>query len=191
MGSVIHKLFSSFEAEPSRAIMLGLDSAGKTTVLYQLKLGEQVKTIPTIGFNVEKVTICKGLTMAVWDVGGQDKLRQLWKHYYQDATGMIFVVDSSDRLRLKEAQMELTQVVQDAHIHKNLIPVIILANKQDMPSAVAVRTIQTEMSLDEVLSNHPWTIHGCCATKGDGIPAAMKKFAEMLKEDRKKKKNLN
>ena len=56
-----------------------------------MKLGEQVKTIPTIGFNVEKVKICKGLQMAVWDVGGQDKLRQLWKHYYQDATGMYMV----------------------------------------------------------------------------------------------------
>ena len=108
-----------------------------------------------------------------------------------NSTGMIFVVDSSDRMRLKEAQAELTQVVQDAHIHKNLIPVIVLANKQDMGSAVAVKTIQTEMQLDEVLSEHPWTISGCCATKGTGVHDAMKKFAEMLKEDRKKKKSVN
>ena len=55
-----------------------------------MKLGQVVKTIPTIGFNVERVTVVKGLTLTVWDVGGQDKLRRLWKHYYQESTGMCF-----------------------------------------------------------------------------------------------------
>ena len=109
-----------------------------------------------------------------------------------NSTGMIFVVDSSDRMRFKEAQSELAQVIQDNHIHKNLVPVIVLANKQDVEGAVAVKTIQTEMQLGEVLGEHPWTIHGIVATRGDGVHEAMKKFAEMLKEDRrKKKKNLN
>ena len=60
---------------------------GKTTILYQLKLNEQVTTIPTFGFNVQKVSSCKGLTFTVWDVGGQGKLRDLWKHYYQNTEG--------------------------------------------------------------------------------------------------------
>ena len=61
---------------------------GKSTVLYQMQFGQKLNTIPNIGFNVEKTKICKGLQMAVFDVGGQDKLRQLWKHHYQDATGI-------------------------------------------------------------------------------------------------------
>ena len=61
--------------------MVGLDAAGKTTILYKLKLGEIVTTIPTIGFNVETVDY-KNISFTVWDVGGQDKIRPLWRHYY-------------------------------------------------------------------------------------------------------------
>lgn len=73
-----------FKKKELRILMLGLDSAGKTTILYKLKLGQPVATIPTVGFNVEEVTI-KNVKLNVWDVGGQDKLRPLWRHYY---TGM-------------------------------------------------------------------------------------------------------
>ena len=73
--------------------MLGLDAAGKTTALYKLKMNEMVTTIPTIGFNVETLQH-KNLEMTVWDVGGQDKIRQLWKHYYENTDALIFLVDS-------------------------------------------------------------------------------------------------
>jgi small GTP-binding protein len=65
-----------------RILMLGLDAAGKTTLLYKLKLGEIQTTIPTIGFNVETLEY-KNLKFTVWDVGGQTKIRHLWRHYYQ------------------------------------------------------------------------------------------------------------
>ena len=87
--------------------MVGLDAAGKTTILYKLKLGEIVTTIPTIGmmfecrffitllpgFNVETVEY-KNISFTVWDVGGQDKIRPLWRHYFQNTQGLIFVVSS-------------------------------------------------------------------------------------------------
>ena len=72
--------------------MLGLDAAGKTTILYKLKLNENVTTIPTIGFNVETVTPVKNVTFTVWDVGGQEKIRQLWRHYYQVQFELRFLV---------------------------------------------------------------------------------------------------
>ena len=72
------KIFGSKEM---RLLMLGLDAAGKTTILYKLKLGQDVTTIPTVGFNVETVTY-KNVKFNVWDVGGQDKIRPLWRHYY-------------------------------------------------------------------------------------------------------------
>lgn len=113
--------------------MVGLDAAGKTTILYKLKLGEIVTTIPTIGtydsfsnkkdrpngtgFNVETVEY-KNISFTVWDVGGQDKIRPLWRHCeslcmgerlfvdFQNTQGIIFVVDSNDRERITEAREE-------------------------------------------------------------------------------------
>merc|ERR1712013_244699 len=89
-----------------RIPMVGLDCAGKTTILYKLKLGEIVTTIPTIGFNVETVHY-NNTNFTVWDVGGQDKIRPLWRHYFQNTQGLIFVVDSNDQERIAEAAAEL------------------------------------------------------------------------------------
>merc|ERR1711939_736844 len=95
-----------------RIVMVGLDAAGKTTVLYKFKLGEVVITIPTIGFNVETVEY-KNLSFTVWDIGGQDKIRKLWRHYYQGTHGVIFVVDSTDRDRIEDAREELFRMLDD------------------------------------------------------------------------------
>ena len=93
-----------------RILMVGLDAAGKTTILYKLKLGEVVTTIPTIGFNVETVEY-KNISFTVWDVGGQDKIRNLWRHYYQNTQGLIFVVDSNDKARIEDAKSELHKMI--------------------------------------------------------------------------------
>ena len=86
MGLLLSKLASAindFGNRRARILVLGLDAAGKTTILYKLKLNENVTTIPTIGFNVEEVTPMKNVTFTMWDVGGQEKIRPLWRHYYQ------------------------------------------------------------------------------------------------------------
>lgn len=89
MGMTISKLLSDlFGKKDMRILMVGLDAAGKTTILYKLKLGEIVTTIPTIGFNVETVEYNK-TNFTVWDVGGQDKIRPLWRHYFQNTQGNI------------------------------------------------------------------------------------------------------
>lgn len=83
MGIPLSSLFDSwFSKKEMRILMVGLDAAGKTTILYKLKLGEVVSSVPTIGFNVEKVQY-KNISFTVWDIGGQDKLRLLWRHYFQ------------------------------------------------------------------------------------------------------------
>ena len=82
MGSAFAKFFDKiFGKREMRILMLGLDAAGKTTILYKLKLGEVVSSVPTIGFNVETLEY-KKIKFTVWDVGGQDKIRLLWRHYY-------------------------------------------------------------------------------------------------------------
>jgi small GTP-binding protein len=100
--------------------MVGLDAAGKTTILYKLKLGEVVTTIPTIGFNVETVAY-KNISFTVWDVGGKDKIRPLWRHYYQNTQAMIFVVDSNDRDRVDESREELARMVRPYSVRLSLV----------------------------------------------------------------------
>lgn len=94
MGLLLSKLASAindFGNRRARILALGLDAAGKTTILYKLKLNENVTTIPTIGFNVEEVTPMKNVTFTMWDVGGQEKIRPLWRHYYQVSTQFTLI----------------------------------------------------------------------------------------------------
>jgi ADP-ribosylation factor protein 6 len=88
MGGQLSKMMGKiFGSKEMRLLMLGLDAAGKTTILYKFKLGQDVTTIPTVGFNVETVTY-KNVKFNVWDVGGQDKIRPLWRHYFSGTTSL-------------------------------------------------------------------------------------------------------
>merc|ERR1712003_10278 len=127
-----------------RILMVGLDAAGKTTILYKLKLGEVVTTIPTIGFNVETVEY-KNISFTVWDVGGQDKIRPLWRHYYQQTQGLIFVVDSNDRDRIHETKDELHKMINDEELKDAVV--LVFANKQDLPNAMNAAEITEKLGL--------------------------------------------
>lgn len=162
MSSVFTKLFGKKQI---RILMVGLDAAGKTTILYKLKLGEVIPTIPTIGFNVETVEY-KNVSFAVWDVGGQDKIRMLWRHYLENTQGLIFVVDSTDRVRLEEARTELRNVVLQDELRNAVV--LVLANKQDLPNAITVGEIVERLQLND-LKDHRWYVQATCATKGDGL----------------------
>ena len=103
MGNLFRNIFEKkLPKRQCKVVMLGLDSAGKTTILYSLKLGDVLMTIPTIGFNVEEVNF-KTIKFMVWDVGGQEKLRNLWTHYFDKSKALIYVVDSSDSERVELA----------------------------------------------------------------------------------------
>merc|ERR1712231_9142 len=127
-----------FGKKEMRILMVGLDAAGKATILYKLKLGEIVTTIPTIGFNVETVEY-KNISFTVWDVGGQDKIRPLWRHYYQNTQGVIFVVDSNDRDRVGEARDELHRMLNDDELREAVL--LVFANKQDLPNAMSASEV--------------------------------------------------
>merc|ERR1712061_190641 len=127
--------------------MVGLDAAGKTTMLYKLKLGEIVTTIPTIGFNVETVEY-KNICFTVWDVGGQDKIRPLWRHYFQNTQGLIFVVDSNDRERIDEAQKELQEMLKEDELREAVV--LIFANKQDLPNAMNASELTEKLGLQQL-----------------------------------------
>ena len=163
MGGVFAKLFGG--KKEARILMVGLDAAGKTTILYKLKLGEIVTTIPTIGFNVETVEY-KKVSFTVWDVGGQDKIRPLWRHYYQNTQGLIFVVDTNDRERIGEAAEELQKMLREEELREAVL--LVFGNKQDLPNAMSISEVTDKLGLHS-LGSRKWYIQATCATSGDGL----------------------
>ena len=119
-----------------------------------MKLGEIVTTIPTIGFNVETVEY-KNISFTVWDVGGQDKIRPLWRHYFQNTEGLIFVVDSNDRERIAEARDELNRMLAEDELREAVL--LVFANKQDLPHAMNPAEITDKLGLHN-MRNRNWYI---------------------------------
>jgi len=164
-----------------RILMVGLDAAGKTTILYKLKLGEVVTTIPTIGFNVETVEY-KNISFTVWDVGGQDKIRPLWRHYYQNTQGLIFVVDSNDRDRIEDAKEELTKMLNEDEMREAVV--LCFANKQDLPNAMTAAEVTEKLGLNQ-MRNRQWFIQSACATTGDGLYEGLDWMSRTLSSKKK------
>ncbi|XP_062468285.1 E3 ubiquitin-protein ligase TRIM23 isoform X1 [Pezoporus occidentalis] len=149
-----------------RVVTLGLDGAGKTTILFKLKQDEFMQPIPTIGFNVETVEY-KNLKFTIWDVGGKHKLRPLWKHYYLNTQAVVFVVDSSHRDRVSEAHSELAKLLTEKELRDALL--LIFANKQDVAGALSVEEITELLSLHKLCCGRSWYIQGCDARSGTGL----------------------
>ena len=148
-----------------QVVMLGLDAAGKTTVLYKLHIGEVLSTVPTIGFNVEKVQY-KNVVFTVWDVGGQEKLRPLWRHYFNNTDALIFVVDSLDRDRVDRAAEEFHAIINDFHMRNSAI--LVFANKQDMKNALSAAEVAEALGMHE-LRGRKWHVQSAVATQGLGL----------------------
>ncbi|RXN06748.1 ADP-ribosylation factor 14 [Labeo rohita] len=166
----------------ARILLLGLDGAGKSTLLYKLKYNEDFYTVPTIGFNVEMIEAKKNkdkITLTVWDVGGQVKMRAHWKNFYQDTAGIVFVVDSSDIKRLDEAKSVLEQTLKSDHLRG--LPVVVLANKQDIVEAATVTEITEQFNLRNSCSDRDWFVQPCSATTGMGLVDGFRRVAHLVK----------
>merc|ERR1712190_80008 len=100
------------------------------------------------------------------DVGGQDKIRPLWRHYYQNTQGLIFVVDSSDRDRIEDAREELTKMLNEEEMRDAAL--LVLANKQDLPYAMSTSEVAEKLGLND-LRRREWFVQSACATTGDGL----------------------
>ena len=149
-----------------RILMLGLDNAGKTTILYKLKLGKTSKTVPTVGFNVETVKH-KNVSFAVWDCGGQERIRPLWRHYFTGTNALIYVVDSLDIDRLQELKKELMRVISDKELANCLL--IVVANKQDVPTAIRPKELIDRFELNKLSGEHTWSVIPTIAIDGTGL----------------------
>ena len=141
-----------------------------------------VTTIPTIGFNVETVEY-KNISFTVWDVGGQDKIRPLWRHYYQNTQGLIFVVDSNDRDRIEAARSELTRMLGEDELRESVL--LVFANKQDLPNAMTAAEMTDKLGLHS-LRHRQWYIQACCATDGAGLYEGLDWLSATLQQLKKK-----
>ncbi|KYQ91604.1 ADP-ribosylation factor [Tieghemostelium lacteum] len=178
MGNLLSSIYELFDPKKSyRILMIGLDNAGKTTILYKLKIGEIITTLPTIGFNVENIAY-KNLDFNVWDVGGQLKLRSLWRHYYESSSAVIFVVDSADNERMIEVKEEIENLMNEPSLSG--APLLVLANKQDCPNAMSIAEISENLNLYSI-KDRKWFVQSTCATRGDGIYEGLEFLSKALK----------
>jgi len=180
MGNLFSRvmdLISNMGKKEKRLLMLGLDAAGKTTLLYNFKLGEIINTVPTIGFNVEEVQY-KNINFTVFDVGGQERLRPLWRHYFVGSDALIYLIDSADYERHNESCDELHSILQD-YDFPSTSPVLIFANKQDLPNAINASKLAEILQLNK-LKQRAWYIQPCVATNGTGLIEGMEWLREQL-----------
>ncbi|CAG8588768.1 4955_t:CDS:2 [Paraglomus brasilianum] len=147
----------------------GLDNAGKTTILKRLN-GEAIDTIsPTLGFNI-KTLEHNGYKLHIFDVGGQKSIRSYWRNYFEQTDGVIWVVDSADRMRLEDCKKELHSLLLEERLSGASL--LVFANKQDLPGALAGQEIRKVLDLDSILTHH-WAIQACSAYTGDNLLRGM------------------
>uniref|UniRef100_A0A2K5C8S4 ADP ribosylation factor 1 n=1 Tax=Aotus nancymaae TaxID=37293 RepID=A0A2K5C8S4_AOTNA len=174
MGNIFANLFKGlFGKKEMHILMVGLDAAGTTTILYKLKLGEIVTTIPTTGFNVETVEY-KNISFTVWDMGGQDKIRPLWRHYFQNTQALIFV-------RVNEAHEELMRMLAEDELRDAVL--LVFANKQDLPNVMNEAEITDKLGL-HFLRHRNWYIQATCATSVDGLHEGLDWLSNQLRNQK-------
>ncbi|CAM2715404.1 unnamed protein product [Rotaria socialis] len=178
MTSRIRAMLNKLYRVPEyRVLTMGLDASGKTTVLYMLKLGEIVCTIPTIGFNVETI-VHENSSLTIWDVGGCDKIRPLLRHYFQNTQALIMVIDANDRERLSEANEELWRILCAEELIN--LPVLIFLNKVDLPNSMKSDYVIQKMNLNNI-RNRQWHLQTCCACANVGLHEGLTWLVHALK----------
>ncbi|CAI5744014.1 unnamed protein product [Peronospora destructor] len=150
-----------------RILMLGLDNAGKTTILKKF-MGQDITEIsPTLGFDIQTFEY-KDFKLNVWDVGGQQTIRSYWRNYFEQTDGLVWVVDSADRRRLESCKRELANLLTQEKLAGATL--LIFANKQDLPGALPSAEIADALGLHSAqFSRRHWSIISCSAVTGAGL----------------------
>ncbi|XP_063232942.1 ADP-ribosylation factor-like protein 3 [Bacillus rossius redtenbacheri] len=166
--AILRKLKSCPDRE-LRLLLVGLDNAGKTTLLKSLASEDVSHVTPTQGFNIKSVQ-SEGFKLNVWDIGGQRKIRPYWKNYLENTDVLIYVVDSADLGRLDETGEELEELLADGRLAG--VPLLVYANKQDLVHAAPAAEVAERLGLPAV-KDRAWQIQACSATAGEGVKDGM------------------
>jgi len=154
-----------------RILMLGLDNAGKTTILKSLASESIDNIAPTQGFNIKSLSQ-SGFKLNVWDIGGQRAIREYWSNYYEASDALVYVIDSSDEGRVREADEQFAELLQDETLGN--IPVLIFANKQDIGEALSPEEIEASLAQSSgFLAGRYHTYQACSAVTGEGLEDGM------------------
>jgi small GTP-binding protein len=176
MGNLLSSAISRWWSPPTKkhhkVLMFGLDAAGKTTLLHQMNDDKSAQARASFWAILQRgnSALAVNLTVQVWDVGGEVALNAMWRHRYEGTSAVVFVVDSTDSARFPQAQQELRAVLEDDDMPRD-VPVLVLATKQDLPTAR--RPAKVSVMLELMLSARRWSVQGCCGTTGDGVAAAL------------------
>ncbi|XP_040429840.1 GTPase Obg-like isoform X2 [Cygnus olor] len=162
--SVIQRLRGS-PGQELRIVLLGLDNAGKTTLLKRLASEEVTTITPTQGFNIKSVH-SHGFKLNVWDIGGQRSVRPYWRKYLGSTDLLIYVIDSADQKRFEETGQELAELTEDESLTG--VPLLVFANKQDLVTAAPAAEIAEGLSL-HTYRDREWQIQACSALSGEGV----------------------
>ncbi|ORC85452.1 ADP-ribosylation factor [Trypanosoma theileri] len=187
MGSFFSSLWEFFSpSRPYKLLILGLNNAGKTSILYHLQLGHAISTQPTLGGNTEQLVITHGsnnnntIQVNCWDLGGQEQLRDSWRLYYDHTDAVIFVVDAADPVRFQTAGKVLRGLLNDEPQLRQAV-LLVLANKQDLPGAASPAELINALNLGAI-KDRTWTLMGCSASTGDSLREAMAWVAQKVTE---------
>ncbi|XP_040929070.1 ADP-ribosylation factor-like protein 3 isoform X2 [Betta splendens] len=148
-------------------LLLGLDNAGKTTLLKQLAAEDISHITPTQGFNIKSVQ-SSGFKLNVWDIGGQRKIRPYWRNYYEHTD--IYVIDSSDIKRFEETSLELAELLEEEKLAA--VPLLIFANKQDLMTATPASELAEGLKL-HTIRDRMWQVQACSGLTGEGLQDGM------------------
>ncbi|CAO0794904.1 unnamed protein product [Mucor circinelloides] len=148
LQSIIDWLRGLFFKTEMELTLVGLQNSGKTTLVNVIASGQFIEdSIPTVGFNMRKVT--KGnVTMKLWDIGGQPRFRSMWERYCRGVNAIVFVVDAADHKKLEAAKVELKGLLERPQlIH---IPLLVLGNKNDLPEAISSEQLIEALQLKTI-----------------------------------------
>ena len=148
-----------------RILFLGLDNAGKSSVIKAF-MGQSIDDLsPTLGFEIKTVE-CQGYRLSCWDVGGQSTIRAYWRNYFEATDGVVWVVDSTDRERMALCKKELDSILKQERLANASL--LIFANKQDVGGAMQSEEIRNILDLDRIKRRH-WSIVPCSAATRTGV----------------------
>ncbi|CAK8698656.1 unnamed protein product [Clavelina lepadiformis] len=145
-----------------------------------MRFNEAGSTTPTVGFNFETVRY-KNIDVNIWDTGGQDKIRDLWKHYYEEVDGVLYVVDSTDDQRIDEAKEALHRALRDINLQNAFL--CVLANKRDLADkCMSVDDIKNRLQLSTFPENRKWALKEVSALEGTGLDSVLQWVAAQKKK---------